>query len=68
MNRRALFRSRLGQKQCSIGEIERGLAVLAGDLRAFRFPVKPPGDHQMNDQEKIVVQLEDDALAETAQR
>src|SRR5580765_5869892 len=68
MNRRALLGPRFGQEQCSVGKIEGRLAIFTGDLRAFRFPVKSSGDHQMNDQEKIVFELENDALTNPAER
>ena len=66
VDRRAFLGPRFGEEQGAIGKIESGLAVLAGDLRAFWFPVKPSGDHEMNDEKEFVFQREDDTLAETS--
>src|SRR4030095_899234 len=41
VNRRAFLGPRFGQEQRTIGKIERGLSVFAGDLRPLRLPVKP---------------------------
>src|SRR5215510_5128698 len=58
--------SGFGQEQGAVGKIERGLAVFAGDLRTLGLPVKPSGDHEMNDEKKFVFQDKDNALAEAA--
>src|SRR5262245_7019163 len=47
MQRSALFRSRLRQEQRPGREIERRESKLSWNLRVWRFPLKPPGDHQM---------------------
>ena len=68
MDRCPLLGSGFGQQQRAIGKIEGRLAVFPRDLRALRFPMKPTGDHEMNDEKKLVFQIEDDALAEPPQR
>src|SRR5512145_1551818 len=67
INRCALLGSGLGQKQSTIGKVEGGLPVLARDLRAFRLPVKPAGNHQMNNEKESIFQIEDDAFTDPAQ-
>src|SRR5262244_101849 len=57
VDRGAFLGSRFSQEQGAVGKIERGLAVFAGDLRTLGLPVKPPGDHQMNNEIEIVFQL-----------
>ena len=37
-------------------------------IRARRTPAQAPGDHQMDDEEEVVLEAEDDALAEPAER
>ena len=39
-------------------------ATLPGDLRAALLPVEPAGDHQVEDEEQVALELEDDPLAE----
>ena len=58
------FGAGLGEDQRAVREVERGEADLARQLRAPRLPVQPAGDHQVEDEEEVVVEREDDALAE----
>jgi hypothetical protein len=48
-------------------EVEGGQPHLARYLGAGLTPAEAPGDHQVDDQEVLVFQLEDDSLAETPQ-
>ena len=41
--------------------------ILPGGLAPLRLPVQPAGDHQVQDEEQVAVELEDDALAEPAE-
>lgn len=67
MDRRASFRSRLGEQKRAVAEVERGKAKPGRNLRARREPLQPAGDHQMNDDEEIAVERDDDALADALQ-
>src|SRR5207247_6098075 len=53
-----------GEKQAALGEVERGESVAPGQVCVGRLPVQPPGDHQMNDRREVVLEPDDDALAE----
>src|SRR5215470_2377455 len=48
MERRPLLRTRLGDEQCALRELECRESDLPGGFPAARSPAKPPGDHQMN--------------------
>ena len=48
-------------------EIERRQPDLAGNRRAAIAPAQPPGDHQVQDEEQLAVELEDDPLAHPPQ-
>src|SRR5713101_9405344 len=67
MNRRALLRPGLGQRERARREVQGRQPELAGHLRAWRFPVKAPGDHQVDRQEEIALEGDDDALAHAAE-
>ena len=59
------FDARLGQDQRPAREVERREPDLAGNLGAAPgFHFRRPGDHQVQDEEQIVLEHEDDALAE----
>ena len=47
-------------------KIERRQADLARDRSAALAPAQPPGDHQVQHEEELAVELEDDALAQAA--
>ena len=66
LQRRALLRARLGQQQRAVREVERRQDHLRPDARrsARLAPAQPPRDHQVDDQEELVVELEHDALAD----
>ena len=42
--------------------------ILAGALPPLRQPLQPPGDHEVDDEEVVVVEAEHDALAEARDR
>src|SRR5262249_59624129 len=67
MNRRALLRPGLGQRERARREVEGRQSELAGHLRAWRLPVKATGDHQVDRQEEIALEGDDDALAQAAE-
>src|SRR5689334_25210931 len=67
MQRRALFRSRFGEHERARGKIQRSEAQLPRERRTRRLPVQTAGNHEVNDQIKIVFERDDDALAETLQ-
>src|SRR5215475_2618799 len=67
VDRRAFLGSGFGQEQGAVGKIESGLSVFACDLRSLRLPVKPSGDHEVNDEKEFTFQHEDDTLAEAAE-
>ena len=64
MQRRTLDGARLGEDQGAGRQIESRQAQLARNASPRRAPAKPPGDHQVEDQEEIALKLEDDALAQ----
>ena len=64
---RALLRARLGHEKRPRRAIQGGHADLARDLRPGRLPVQAPGDHEVEDHEELVVQLDDDPLAQSPQ-
>jgi hypothetical protein len=66
VERRALLRARLGDEQRSLREIERRESHLPEGLCAARSPAKPPGYHQMKNEKEIILEREDDPLAEAA--
>ena len=67
MNRGAAFRPGLGESERAALEVERGEPELARELGTGRLPVQPPRDHQMENEEELIVELEDDPLAKPAQ-
>src|SRR5687768_3209774 len=67
MQRRALLRSRLGERQLAVGKLECREDVAWHPLRWFE-PVQPTRNHEMHDDVQIVVYARDDPLAEPADR
>src|SRR6185436_708140 len=67
-DRRALLRTRFGQKQRAVRKHERREQHLAAESQLlFRSaPAQASRDHQMNDDEQLLVERQDNALAETA--
>ncbi len=68
LDRRAFLRARFREEQRAVGELERGEDESRTDPQ-FLFglaPSQPARDHQMDDEKKIVVEFEDDALADAA--
>ena len=58
----------LGEDKCAVVEVERQKTDLARNWRGGLFPPEASRDHQMEHKVELVVQLEDDALADAAQR
>ena len=52
------FDARLGQDQRAVLEVERQQADLAGHLGARRLPAEAAGDHQVDDEEELALELE----------
>jgi hypothetical protein len=67
VNRCSSLRAGFGQNKRAVVEVEGGEAELSRNLRAFRQPFEATGNHQMDDEEEVVLEAEDDALAEAAQ-
>ena len=67
VERRALLRARLGEDQRARREVERGERRPCPGRRARRrIPAQAAGDHEVDDEEEIVLEAEHDALAEPA--
>ena len=68
LQRRALLRARLGEEQRAVLEDERGEHQLRPHPRflARLAPAQAARDHQVDDEKQIVVEGEDDALADAA--
>lgn len=64
---RALLAPGLGQQQRARIEIEDRQTQLARDLRTGLFPAQTTGDHQVDDEEVLGVQLDRDPLAQAPQ-
>src|SRR6516162_2535923 len=67
VERRPLLRTRLGDEQRTLWEVERRESDLPDGFRAARSPAEPPGDHQMKNEKEIILEREDDPLAKAAQ-
>src|SRR5947207_9597987 len=63
MNRCAPFRSGLGEHEIAGAEFENGETDFAG---RFYVPAETAGDHQMDDDEELVLELDHDPLADAA--
>src|ERR1700682_3525141 len=61
--RGASFRAGLGENQRSVREVERGEADLAGHFGSGGYPAETARNHEVNDEEEIVLELQDDALS-----
>lgn len=66
VQRSASLGAGLGEEQRAIVEVERGEADLSRRLGSGRDPAQPPGDHEMDDDEELVLQLPHEALAHPA--
>ncbi|MNC86801.1 hypothetical protein D3C83_24810 [compost metagenome] len=62
MQRRLLPGPRFGHDQRAVREVDRQQTHLAGDACARVLPAESPGDHQVEDQEQLTLELEHDAL------
>src|SRR5207245_1652566 len=65
VQRCAVLRPRFRQEQAPARKIPGGEAGTAGNPHAGRLPVESARDHQMENGEQVVLESEDDALAET---
>ena len=66
MNRGLTFGSSFGQQQGPVREIEGSQPDLSGNRRAGLAPSEPAGDHQMDDDEEVLVEGKDNPLAQAA--
>ena len=66
VKRCAALGSRLGQRKRAAGEIEQRERDSSRRLLIVGEPAQAAGDHQVNDEEEIVFEREDDALADAA--
>ena len=64
--RRPLLCTRLGEHERPGGEVERGEIDPAGEPCRGRSPVETARDHEVDDEEELVFELDDDALPEPA--
>src|SRR6516165_8597978 len=58
MERRSLLRTRLGDEQCALRELERRESDLPNGFRTARSPAKPASDHQMKNEKAIILKRE----------
>jgi hypothetical protein len=63
MQRGAFLRARFGEKQTSLRKIEGGMGALSRDRDAALLPVEASGDHEMQDEEALRLELENEPLA-----
>ena len=66
--RRLAFRSRFSEDQRAVVEVHREQTDLTRDSGTRFLPAETPGDHQMQNEEQLALQLEDDPLTEPVQR
>ena len=66
VQRGALLRALLREEQRADGEVEGRQPAALGDRDVALAPAQPAGDHQVEDQEQLAVELEHDALADAA--
>ena len=59
VQRSALVRARFGEEQRAAVEVERGVPHARRDPRALLPPAQPAGDHQVDHQEQVALELED---------
>src|SRR5690349_25049841 len=59
------FRAGFGEDQGPIWEIEGSESELAGYLGARRYPAKSAGDHQVDDEKEVILQLDADSFSNT---
>jgi hypothetical protein len=62
----SFFWAGFGKEQGSTQEVEGGQADPGGDFRPGWFSVEAAGDHQVGEEEEVVLEGEDDAFAEAA--
>src|SRR5262249_40059730 len=65
---RAPLRAGLGQRERPRGEVEGGEPDPPWHLVARLSPVKPARDHEVQDEKKVVLEPDHDALAQSTQR
>ncbi len=66
VQRRAAFRPRFGERQRTVGKIERGEVIPAAERRAVRPPMQTAGNHQVDDEPQLAVEADRDAFADPA--
>src|SRR5262249_33016549 len=64
VQRRPLLRARFREHERTPVEIERRDGAASADLRAPRLPVEAARDHEVQDQEEVLLEREHDALAD----
>jgi hypothetical protein len=67
MNRRLPAGAGFGEDQRAAGKVERGEPDLVGNRCAAIAPAEPAGNHQVQDQEQLVAEIEHEALSQPAQ-
>jgi hypothetical protein len=67
VDRRSPLRSRLGQHERSIREVECSQPDLARDLGVRREPAEAAGDHEVDDDEELAFQADDDPFSDPAE-
>jgi len=68
VQRRTFARAGLGERENAALEIEERERDLRGCLAAFRRPLQPSRDHQVDDEKVVAVEAEHDALADPFDR
>ena len=68
MQRGLSFRPGFREYEGAVDEVEREEPDFSWNFRATLPPAQPAGDHQMQDEKEVALQLEDDPLAQTIQR
>ena len=68
VQRRLPFRSCLRQHQRAVAKSNASRPTLPGIFAPAVLPTQPAGDHQMQDEKELTLQLEDYPLAKTVQR
>src|SRR5262249_39844422 len=68
MKRRPPLAAGLGEQQRAVGKVERGETDLARRLGPALLPAEAAGDHQVDDEEEVLLEPENDAFAEPPDR
>ena len=62
-----MLRAGFGEEKRAIGKVEGRETAAAGELRSARAPVKAAGDHEVEDEPKVSIEADGDALPDAAQ-